>query len=219
MGQYCSVPPTSDCGISKASLKYIVSHEHLPGHICFDKFLLALLGWEQIIGLCSKLVHIDLCFLLGCHGLCFQKATSVYIASLDRILYRCCLQTSLLCLHDGDYLQTMQYGETSMGQYNIVQFPLHLIVKSVRPPLSTQCHMSLSLDISILIRSLSPTWLRSNHWTMFQKCTLTCVSQLGAMTCAFTKLLAYILLVLIAYYTGAAYRLPFYVCMMVIASR
>ena len=65
---------------------YIVSHEHLPGHIFFDKFLLALLGWEQIIGLCSKLVHIDLCLLLGCHGLCFQKATSVYIASFDRIL-------------------------------------------------------------------------------------------------------------------------------------
>ena len=65
--------------------KYIVSFEHLPGHIYFNKLLFSPTGWGQVIGLCSNLVHIDLCFLLGCHGLCFHKATSVYIASIDRI--------------------------------------------------------------------------------------------------------------------------------------
>ena len=72
-------------------------------------------------------MHIDLCFLVGCYDLCFHKATSVFIASLDRIYtgaaYRlpfyvcmmviasrhCRMVKQVLdnCLHDGEYLQTI----------------------------------------------------------------------------------------------------------------
>ena len=101
-------PPTSDCGVSKASLWLHSVTLTLTWDIpFFNKFLLALLGWEQVIGLCSKLVHIDLCLLLGCHGLCFQKATSVYIASFDRIFMQALPIDSPSCLHGGDCPQTM----------------------------------------------------------------------------------------------------------------
>ena len=144
--------------------KYIVSLEHLPGHIYFNKFLFSPTGWGQVIGLCSKLVHIDLCFLLGCHGLCFQKATSVYIASLDRILKQALSIFLPFCQHGGGFPLAWSVW------WILFSIPLTSVWWDSRATPTTQCSFATYLGHWFFNKFL---WPNSGWEQVIGQCSLT----------------------------------------------